>query len=60
MQTCQDHNVPKKLQFVKEAQTSTTYINTEWRGKLVDYKILFNYFARSYLNNNLGEDIQIQ
>ena len=49
----------KRLQIVKETQTSTTYINLEWRGKLVDYKIVFNYIARGYQNSNLGEGIQI-
>ena len=49
----------KRLQIVEETQTSTTYINLEWRGKLVDYKIVFNYIARGYQNSNLGEGIQI-
>ena len=34
--------------------------NTEWNLKLhIDHKILFSYFSRSYLHNNLGRDIQI-
>ena len=44
----------KRLQFVKTRQTSTTS-----RVKLVDHKILVNYFGKIYIYNNLRKDIQI-
>ena len=45
----------KRLQFVKETKIGKQRVET----KLVNHKILFDYFARSYIYSNLGRDIQI-